>query len=152
MHSKNHLCNLEPSERLCEESQLVTATNVYSFQLKSRGCWITFAHPSSRNWNQTHNNENNLLGPPESRFQGRGMHLLPATLPWNPGMQQDSQGDQRGTAWQLLAQEIILHNFSAGQKELNQLGKLYSFFSHELWQKAFKGQIPLHISKSFILC
>lgn len=95
MHSKSHLCNLGPQERLSEESQRVTATNMYSSQLKSRGGWITFAHPSSRNLNQTHSSEKNLLGPPESRFQGRGMHFHPDTLPWNPGMQQG--GSERGS-------------------------------------------------------
>lgn len=38
------------------------------------------------------------------------------------------------------------------EKHLNQLEKSYFFFSHELRQKAFKGQIPLHTSKSFVLC
>lgn len=88
MHSKSHLHNLGPQEKLSEESQCVAATNTYSSQLKSRGGWITFAHPSSRNFNQTHSSENHLLGPPESRFQGCGMHLYPDTPPWNPGMQQ----------------------------------------------------------------
>lgn len=69
---------------------------MYSRQLKSRGGWFALAHPSSRNLNQTHNHENNLLGPPESRFHGCGMHLHPDTLPWNPGMQQDFQGGSEG--------------------------------------------------------